>query len=191
MNQKKAYEQTIAVKLEAIPLPDMADAIWARIENQLDIDMPTDEGGGNSTPDAPSGFGWIGGSALFVFTVALVSFFIFNNNKQSISPVTNSNSTQNDSAFNKPSVPDPVTVQTPAAATSIHKTVNNPALSGADSLYQQQVVQPTADSMQQLSKTPALNLPSQDTTPPKKRTRGVSGITDQDYRIEPVNKGAP
>ena len=88
MNQKKAYEQTIAVKLEAIPLPDMADAIWARIENQLDIDMPTDDGGGNSTPDAPSGFGWIGGSVLFVFAVALVSFFIINNNnknKQTIS----------------------------------------------------------------------------------------------------------
>ena len=88
-------------------------------------------------------------------------------------------------------MPDPVTVQTPAPPTSINKTVNNPALSGADSLHQQQVVQPTTDSMQQLSKTPAPNLPSQDTTPPKKRTRGVSGITDQDYRIEPVNKGAP
>ena len=58
MNERKAYEQTIKGKLEAIPLPDMEDAIWARIETQLDIDMPTDDGGGNApSPNNPSGFG--------------------------------------------------------------------------------------------------------------------------------------
>ena len=49
MNNKQAYEITITSKLEALPLPDMEDAIWSRIEAQLDIDLPTDDGGGGTS----------------------------------------------------------------------------------------------------------------------------------------------
>ena len=73
MNQKKAYEQIITGKLEALPLPDLADAIWARIETQLDIDMPEGDGGPGSGPS--SGGGWIGGAGLFVFVAALITIF--------------------------------------------------------------------------------------------------------------------
>ena len=36
MNLKQPYEILIADKLEGLPVPDMADAIWARIELELD-----------------------------------------------------------------------------------------------------------------------------------------------------------
>ena len=49
MRNKETYELTITSKLEALPLPNLEDAIWSRIEAQLDIDLPTDDGdGGNS-----------------------------------------------------------------------------------------------------------------------------------------------
>ncbi|HEX2606857.1 MAG TPA: hypothetical protein VHK91_05735, partial [Flavisolibacter sp.] len=70
MHPKQAYEQTITSKLEALPVPDMADAIWARIEAQLDLDMPTDDGGGN--PSSPSGGGWAGKASLFAVIAAIV-----------------------------------------------------------------------------------------------------------------------
>ena len=45
MKEKRAYEHIISGKLEALPVPDMEDIIWARIETRLDTDMPTDDGG--------------------------------------------------------------------------------------------------------------------------------------------------
>jgi hypothetical protein len=79
MDQRLRYEQLISEKLESLPIPDMADAIWARIEAQLDIDLPTDEGGG-TTPDAPSGPGMMGWG-LSVVIIALITAFLINKNK--------------------------------------------------------------------------------------------------------------
>jgi hypothetical protein len=42
MNELPAYEQIIAEKLEGIEIPDMADAIWGRIEAALDVEMPVE-----------------------------------------------------------------------------------------------------------------------------------------------------
>ena len=82
MDHKQAYEQIIAGKLNALPLPDMADAIWSRIETQLDIDLPEDDGGGNN-PAPPSGGSWLGRAGLFVFIAAFVTIFlIYKNNKK-------------------------------------------------------------------------------------------------------------
>ena len=40
MNLLPTYEQTIANKRDGIEVPDMADAIWGRIEAVLDVEMP-------------------------------------------------------------------------------------------------------------------------------------------------------
>ena len=40
MNLLPTYEQTIANKRGGIEVPDMADAIWGRIEAVLDVEMP-------------------------------------------------------------------------------------------------------------------------------------------------------
>ena len=82
MDHKQAYEQIITGKLNALPLPDMADAIWSRIEDQLDIDMPEDDGGGND-PAPPSGGSWPGRAGLFAFITAFITIFlIYKNNKK-------------------------------------------------------------------------------------------------------------
>ncbi len=49
MDLLPTYELLIAEKLEGIVIPDMADAIWVRIEAALDVEMPLID------PLAPSG----------------------------------------------------------------------------------------------------------------------------------------
>ena len=88
MNQLKAYEITIKGKLEAIPLPDMEDAIWARIEAQLDTDMPEDDG--NSGPfDSPTG-PWILGSLILAFLLTLLTLYYTQKNPDNSSAGTES-----------------------------------------------------------------------------------------------------
>src|SRR5215203_425931 len=79
MNERLTYEQLIGGKLQSLPVPDMADAIWSRIEAQLDIDLPTDDGEDGSSPQPPSGptiIEW--GLSVVVITLVTV-FFIFKN----------------------------------------------------------------------------------------------------------------
>ncbi|HEY1113515.1 MAG TPA: hypothetical protein VGE66_08130, partial [Chitinophagaceae bacterium] len=90
MNQKTPYELQIADKLQQLPLPDLQDAIWARIERTLDIDMPSDDGGGggdDSPPDTPWwGSGGIGAFTFsMVFVAALTTFIIYKTLNQSTS----------------------------------------------------------------------------------------------------------
>lgn len=46
MNHPTTYEQLIAQKLQEMDVPDQANSIWATIEQQLSIEMPTDSGSG-------------------------------------------------------------------------------------------------------------------------------------------------
>ena len=110
MNQKATYELTITEKLEQLNAPDMVDAIWARIEAQLDIDLPTDDGPAN--PPAPtSGPGkWLN-RGFIIAAVAIVLIYLFNNRKQTITsndqptitaPVTTPNNNNNPVRNNSP-----------------------------------------------------------------------------------------
>lgn len=66
MNVKTPYEIIIATKLEQeLPVPDMSDAIWARIEMQLP-DVPSAEA------DAPAGPDMIAGAAITGKSLAIV-----------------------------------------------------------------------------------------------------------------------
>ncbi|MGZ5247199.1 MAG: hypothetical protein ACXWV5_09155, partial [Flavitalea sp.] len=94
MNQLKAYEITIKGKLEAIPLPDMEDAIWARIEAQLDTDMPTDDGN-NGPFDSPSGPLTLG-SSILVFLITLLTLYFSSGNSASMN--LNSRNSDNSSS---------------------------------------------------------------------------------------------
>ena len=111
MNQKATYELTITEKLEQLTAPDMVDAIWARIELQLDIDLPTDDGPTN--PPAPPTSGprtWIN-RGFIIAAVAIVLIYLFNNRKQTISsndqptitaPVTTPNNNESPVRNNSP-----------------------------------------------------------------------------------------
>jgi len=202
MNQKTTYEQLITEKLEGTPVPDMADAIWARIERQLDIEMPTDDSGTDPDPDSPSSSGWVGGAGLFVFVAALVTiFFINKNHKKSVQPIPSpvQNIHQPDSGqitpskqgviesskfFNKENME--VEFKAPINATPF----NNDRVTNKDTIS---VIPPAVifepfqpDTIQKV--TTVVSPPVQQDSVKPKRPRGVTGITDKDYRVVPGGK---
>ncbi|RPD43875.1 hypothetical protein [Paracnuella aquatica] len=205
MHPKERYEEIITGKLTALPLPDMADAIWLRIERQLDIDLPSDEGGNMPEPPSPwSGGGLAVGAGLLAVVGALIAFLylqpvsnkITNNtpantpaNIQVATPTINNDIPSNQSALMKP-------VNGPPAANTGKPQTAAPETAIADVTI---APTPNGDS----SFTPAENLTAQATTNvpaalpevkqdtvPKKR-RGLQNISDKDYRIVPKNGDAP
>ncbi|MGZ8516832.1 MAG: hypothetical protein ACXWWD_05755 [Chitinophagaceae bacterium] len=198
MHDKKAYEQTITSKLEALPVPDMADAIWTRIEAQLDLDMPEDDGGGNNNPPSSPRSGWLGKAGIVLFVAAFVlSIFLYRSRKNTVvapgTTITNKNSVNDSvSVINNGSPPSEskkengvpgITTQIPeAGANSLDTTLNlltNP-------------LQDKADTAQQYTGIPAPPVKTiADTVTPKQKGRGVQGITDEEYRIKPKNDSTP
>lgn len=193
MNEKTAYEQTIAARLQALPLPDMADAIWARIEAQLDIDMPPDNGteGGN-TPNFPTGGFFLGGISLIVVAVL---YLFFSQTKKPDTPQTFPSSTTT------PVSTQPVT--TPANGPPALNTTDNATPAGTNAGPANQPLQtPVLDSNTVTTAAPPILIDSSvlrdaaplptalapvktDTVAAVKKGRGVSGITNDDYRIVP------
>jgi len=194
MNERTTYELTINEKLQHLPLPNLEDAIWARVKAQLDLDLPSDDGG-SSGPDAPSGSGWTWGAGVFLFVAAFVAAFLF---------------------FKKPNQSPSTTTAIPVQTTTAPSTTNQPlqidseqavgkkgflpapnVVTGAppglftntagDSIAAVPENRPAADSLQQSTvlQLPPLQI---DTAKPKPKTRGVQGITDDDYRIVPAKR---
>jgi len=76
MNQPTTYEQLIAVKLQELSAPAKIDAIWARIEQQLDVEMPTDESGPTDTGASSNpGFFFPGSKFLYIFLAAVAGIY--------------------------------------------------------------------------------------------------------------------
>lgn len=188
MNEHLPYEVIIAQKLQDLPSPDMADAIWTRIEKQLDIDMPTDDGG--NAPSSPTSGGWIGGAAFGLFVAALITIFLLYRNEKSTtpqvqpqsipatqSPVENSNDTvraaePNNIILRPPASdaePPPPGVAAPQA-TLPDSNAANEVTNLPDSVRSAPVISPPQQQ------------PVQDSVKPR---RGVAGISDSNYRIVP------
>lgn len=194
MDQKAAYELTITEKLELLTVPDMVDAIWARIETQLDIDMPPDDGPMNPPATPPSGTGSWNGVIVTIFIAALVAIIYYTNkktnttnNNQAISPDKTTIISSPDNASEKPPPPRtvlPLPRQTPSDTIATLPTlpdkdsVNTVGDGGGITIPDSVVSKP--------SLTTAPDIPQVDTS--KKKGRGVKGISDTDYRITPVKK---
>lgn len=195
MNKKTTSEITITGKLQQLPLPDMEDAIWARIKTQLDLDMPTDDDGGD-TPDKPWGAGWLWGTGTALFVAALVTTFFLTKK-----PSTALQS----SPLNKFETITPTIETDPqksAARSSLirNKTSPRAVATGNTSGIQDSIMAPLTNT---ISAQPIVTPPPADSTwqttfvalPPlvvdsillKKKKRGITGITDNDYRITPAN----
>jgi hypothetical protein len=192
MDHKKEYEQTIASKLEALPLPDMANAIWSRIETQLDMDMPADDGGGNE-PGSPSGGNWSGRAGLFVFIAAFVAIFLlYKNNKKTEPLFQPEQTTQPAQAPSLPETRNSIPNERSEPETSLPENrsadqINKSSEDSATNITTPPVLLPP-DSVQQTTVVPLPSLPIADTIQSKRKTRGVTGITDNDYRIVPAKK---
>ncbi len=196
MRNKETYEITVTSKLETLPLPNLEDAIWSRIEAQLDIDLPTDDGNGGNTPapGSPSGSWWLKGTSLFILAVAIISFFTLTKSKNENVPAQGSGEiiqSHIDSVAQEKPPPNPNIRQTPIPA-SPNITSNNskdPVIQ-VDSNSSTNLVPPpiTKDSLQVVNSPPVGFTPIRDSGTTKKKSRGVKGITDSDYKIVPSKK---
>lgn len=195
MDQQPTYEQLIARKLVDRPVPDMADAIWRRIEAQLDIDMPTDDLG-DPPPPGPSGSGTIGWGAGIVLLALLSVLFIYKNKQQ-----TPSSETKSGSPIEQTSKPLEPTIGPPGSTSRGDRTVplnNSHTLSGQqsglDSLLPHSLPNnlPLAvDTSKDALPEPLVQAPTITDTPVIKKKRGVSGLKESDYRIVPKKDSTP
>jgi hypothetical protein len=200
MNQKTPYELQIADKLQQLPLPDMQDAIWARIERTLDIDMPTDDGDGGGSDGGPDTPWWDGtglGGFVFsmVFVAALTSFIIFKTLNQS----TNNGPATDNTPANELTLPQSEDQQPPPGTMALPTRnrvpvrTNDPRLVAGDSVLGEPLVitpplvQDTATNTTAIVPPPPVTTPATtvDTTRPGRRPRGAQGINPNDYRIVP------
>jgi hypothetical protein len=205
MNHLTTYEQLIADKLQQLPVPDMADAIWARIEQQLDVEMPEDKPGdpakgNNSLP----GYRFPGNIILYVFFAALISVIFYLNKpvqykETSASPASNTISVPEttDNTLQKQSMPamQAETIYTDKADLPVDyiKEEKNVAENEPPSITNKALDTKEVESVNKEEKPPLIEVAQkkagplvQDSVP--KKTRGVKGITSNDYRIAPVRK---
>ena len=186
MNKQMTYEITIKKKLENIPVPDLSEMIWARIENELDTDPGDSSDNNPPSPSSPKGGIILGGTAL-LFIMALTFYFLtkkpndipqidkvqttlpVQNNNQPNSPGTNANvqpNTRPDN-INQENIADTSTqVEIPFTSQSI---IN-------DSIVKTEIAQ---------GNEIPLTLPKTMDTIPVKKTRGVPNISNNDYKIVP------
>ncbi|ULQ52711.1 hypothetical protein [Flavihumibacter fluvii] len=197
MNKKQPYELTITEKLEQLTVPDMVDAIWARIETQLDIDMPTDDGPPEPPTTPTTGPGkWI--SAVFFIALITILFTQFYNRQK------NKDISIDQPVINIPNTPvgnDPKPLNnSPGNISGGKKAVKNnkggPALlSDPDSTTVNNAVPENTVVVVDDSNRAVQPNTGSDIGPPaalenkgdsiKKKSRGVKGINDGDYRIVP------
>jgi cytoskeletal protein RodZ len=190
MDQRLSYEQLIAGKLQSIPVPDMADAIWARVEAQLDIDMPTDDGGSapQSPPSGPGIIGW----GLFVFVVVLISLFLLYKNNFKNSPIQTPSTTNqplNTPIENTTDPPDQDANDIRRSITADPQTPVDNVNVKQDSIAPNPIIVNTplrVDSIsREITQPPVASSLPRDTTVTDKKKKGVSGISEADYRIVP------
>lgn len=199
MSEQLSYEAIIAAKLEALqPMPSMADAVWARIQQDLDIEMPT---------DTPKGSGGIPGAYLWPgisITLCIIAALFFWNNQQAIplrnntpkdsisiqEPQTSGNS--GGPTPNKPSQALPLKVldqNKVDSSTSIEPApvITLPKRDSAFNSPATTIVEPIKTIIPAPTETVIPNVKKIDSPLPKK-PRGVQGINPQDYRIVPGGK---
>jgi hypothetical protein len=196
LNQLQPYEQTIAEKLEQRLIPDMADLIWARIEEQLDTDMPTNNGPDQAPPASPSS-GLTKGLGFFMIFTAIVVIFLLvrkpstapEQTQPSLAPAAPAGIV--DSTGTPPDIPkmdQPIKKgNTPQSGTNLNSSdsaSNIPFLNEQDNTI---IPIDTTTKSPPLLLPPALDSairPPVQVPPQTKKQKGVR-LTNPDYRIVP------
>ncbi|HEY1022259.1 MAG TPA: hypothetical protein VGE06_08090 [Flavisolibacter sp.] len=194
MNKKTTYELTIADKLQQLPLPDMEDAIWARIKTQLDLDLPEGDGGGGNSPQAPSG-GWMWSAGLLAFVAAFLTVYLLTKN-----PDAHTTTQTTKPPANAVTAPLPLPIPAPSPSTTNGR--NGPLRVPPEGTATRLPFEENKDSVLSPPLTLQLFPDTQARIPvfvpppvlqdsvlkPKSKTRGVKDISDADYRIVPTKK---
>lgn len=180
MNQPTAYEQLIAQKLQELAVPEQADAIWATIEHQLNIEMP----GGDPGPGGGShGNWWMGGGSLLTFFVAVITYISisnqhFDNQRHPREQPAGQHAKPVKKDRKQPSENDR-TEKLPAK-TFPPRTGSAPHREPADTDTVPAAKKP------EITAEPAMLPQPGDTIAPPRKPRGVRGISDADYRLVPA-----
>jgi hypothetical protein len=194
MDERLKYEQLIGEKLQSLPIPDMQDAIWARVKAQLDIDLPSDDNDGGNSPQSPSGPRIIGWGLCVVIIALITTFFLLKNKSKTKNTNNNSTTTEQVSSpaiqNNGPPFPDNSTIK--RTNTPFSKGTDNPVtVTANDSATRQNIgiVNPVRNDTVQTNLPPLVTVPppKADTTAQVKKRRGMQ-VNDSDYRIVPKNK---
>ncbi len=196
MDQRLSYELIISEKLESLPIPDMADQVWLRIKDQLDLDMPTDD----NEPEGPAGGGspsirglvWTGLSILFI--TALVAIFYYRNPSTNNIPakeIINSSAPAPAIIEKDQEPPDKIPLANPANTIApVILPKDQPAFQNDDIVtIDSAAFQPAPGDVLSNPVTVAPPVTVQpaitDSSTVQKKKRGVQGIKDSDYRIIP------
>jgi hypothetical protein len=197
VNKITPYESLIAQKAEQVPLPQLADSIWATIEQQLDAG--TADGGDNSPSGNPPGKGLPGaGKLLYVLVPAAViiatAWYYWNNKKtpadniQQTTPVipADTSTVQQDSSGQLVTPNEkskiPLTLF-PDTVSTVTNTVDSPGRF-IDSTSLNTIQIPPADTTNiQTSITPTINPDTANKAPQTRKPKGVKGINAGDYKI--------
>ncbi|HEY0897150.1 MAG TPA: hypothetical protein VGE15_11410 [Sphingobacteriaceae bacterium] len=182
MNQPTTYEQLIAQKLQELAVPDQANAIWATIEHQLNIEMP-----GNDPGSGGGGHGnwWMGGGSLLTLFVAVVTYIsVSNQNFENRRPLNERPAVQHPRPVKKsqPDAPKDDRSKTVRPRPDINE---KPAKQAGKPIVRDSLV----NTNPPVAAPDPLQVPAAaDTVPPTKKSRGVRGISDADYRLIPARK---
>lgn len=200
MNNRTTYEITIAEKLGQLQVPDLREAIWSRIEDQLDMDINGDDTPGDP-PTAPKSSNWISITKRFGTLTAIVAIItiIFINQKQS-TPSSNQNNSpapvqnnipQNNSDAESPPGEKQINPQ-PNNSITVDPSPNNLSDSFINTpLISTPVITDTVPPQTVSPPVTKLADPVKQDTVPKKKPRGFKGITDDDYRISLKKDSVP
>jgi len=191
VNKITPYEIKIAEQLQQLPVPDMADSIWASIELQLNADLVANQKATQKPAKGKPGLGK--GFYLFIITAIIIIAIVLYKNKK-------------EAKKNNSQPPPPKTAIVNPVADSVSKAIdpakNNipmsndarkkdstaiPFIPGKrmsfDAPTQQSLPLSNADSLAAILKNKP-SLPSFDSLNlPLKKPGGVKGISDSDYRI--------
>ena len=213
MNDNTPYEQSIAAKLDQIPVPDMADHIWSDIEMQLDA--------AGKVPDMPAQkpatvfkrIGWYGLAGVVALVVVLWWYFSHKGPREAMPPGVLPETHAPASA--PPSVSPPASP--PVSPLVYDSLVSSPV--STQPAQQQKIPTPppgikkdTAlfhaapldslrlDSTINKPSLPDVDLYTQPMSPPSplsplppprsKKPRGVKGIGEDDYKITATKDSA-
>jgi hypothetical protein len=201
VNTPTPYETIIAQKLEQLPVPDMADSIWASIQLQLDADLPGEDGDSSPSNNPTKGLPGMGKAIYFsIFTVIIIAIILIykpnknNANKKNNLPVPAKTEIIVPIADSSPviNIPAEKNIITAPKVTNKKDSTTvafNPGNRiSFDSLSQQVAPLNKVDSGTVLKNKPL--LPSFDSIPlpPIVKPKGVKGITNDDYKIQSSKK---
>lgn len=193
MNQHPEYEKIIAARLQEVPVPPLADEIWARIAARLDVDMPEDDGdgddpGGNS--DLPGGSGAISWGLSILLVGLITIFFLLRQGFKSpgTQPATVPLQTTISPA---PEEAPPPNINEPREGTATPvtrglrdnngtETTELPVMVPEDNTT---IVQPQLPATVAAPTVSPIDTIS--ASPNEKKPRGVRGLTIDDYKIVP------